>query len=192
MMRLVITGNPGVGKHTTAKFVAKKIHGSRIIDINKFAIDKKAILREDTKYGIDVDVKRLRKLINHELRTTTSDVAIIGHLAPYVLRPSDIRHVIVLRRSPYELVKTLEQRKYSLEKIRENVASEILGVSLYDALKTFGKNKILELDTTGKTPSYIADRIVLSMQQETVRQIGIVDWLSLVYTKGDVHNFFEY
>jgi adenylate kinase family enzyme len=27
MMRLVITGNPGVGKHTTAKFVAKKIHG---------------------------------------------------------------------------------------------------------------------------------------------------------------------
>ena len=191
-MRLVITGNPGVGKHTTAKFVAKKIHGSRIIDINKFAIDKKAILREDTKYGIDVDVKRLRKLINHELRTTTSDVAIIGHLAPYVLRPSDIRHVIVLRRSPYELVKTLEQRKYSLEKIRENVASEILGVSLYDALKTFGKNKILELDTTGKTPSYIADRIVLSMQQETVSQIGIVDWLSLVYTKGDVHNFFEY
>lgn len=191
-MRLVITGNPGVGKHTTAKFVAKKIHGSRIIDINKFAIDKKAILREDTKYGIDVDVKRLRKLINRELRTTTSDVAIIGHLAPYVLRPSDIRHVIVLRRSPYELVKTLEQRKYSLEKIRENVASEILGVSLYDALKTFGKNKILELDTTGKTPSYIADRIVLSMQQETVTQIGIVDWLSLVYTKGDVHNFFEY
>ena len=192
MMRLVITGNPGVGKHTTANFVAKKIHGSRIIDINKFAIDKKAILREDTKYGIDVDVKRLRKLINHELRTTTSDVAIIGHLAPYVLRPSDIRHVIVLRRSPYELVKTLEQRKYSLEKIRENVASEILGVSLYDALKTFGKNKILELDTTGKTPSYIADRIILLMQQETVRQIGIVDWLSLVYTKGDVHNFFEY
>jgi adenylate kinase len=192
MMRLVITGNPGVGKHTTAKFVAKKIRGSRIIDINKFAIDKNAILRKDTKYGIDVDVKKLRKLINYELRTRTSDVVIIGHLAPYVLRPSDVRHVIVLRRSPYELVKTLEQRKYSLEKIRENVASEILGVSLYDALKTFGKNKIVELDTTGKTPKYIADKIILSMQQETGRQIGIVDWLSLVYTKGDVHNFLEY
>ncbi|HYZ51245.1 MAG TPA: hypothetical protein VE593_10185, partial [Nitrososphaeraceae archaeon] len=93
---------------------------------------------------------------------------------------------------PYELVKTLEQRKYSLEKIRENVASEILGVTLYDALKRFGKNKIVELDTTGKTPEYIADKIILSIQQETVRQIGIVDWLSLVYTKGDVHNFLEY
>jgi adenylate kinase len=191
MMRLVITGNPGVGKHTTAKFVAKKIHHSRIIDINKFAIDKNAILRKDTKYGIDVDVKKLRKLINYEL-TRTSDVVIIGHLAPYVLRPSDIRHVIVLRRSPYELVKTLEQRKYSLEKIRENVASEILGVTLYDALKRFGKNKIVELDTTGKTPECIADKIILSIQQETVRQIGIVDWLSLVYTKGDLHNFLEY
>jgi adenylate kinase len=192
MMRLVITGNPGVGKHTTAKFVAKKIQGSIIIDINKFAIDKNAILRKDTKYGIDVDVKKLRKLINYELGTRTSDVVIIGHLAPYVLRPPDVRHVIVLRRSPYELVKTLEQRKYSLEKIRENVASEILGVSLYDALKTFGKNKIVELDTTGKTPKHIADKIILSIQQETVRQIGIVDWLSLVYTKGDVHNFLEY
>ena len=192
MMRFAITGNPGVGKHTTAKFVAKKIQGSRIIDINKFAIDKNDILRKDTKYGIDVDVRRLRKLISHELRTITSDIAIIGHLAPYVLRPSDVRHVIVLRRSPYELVKTLEQRKYSLEKIRENVASEILGISLYDALKTFGKNKILELDTTGKTPNYIADEIILSMQKGTVRQIGIVDWLSLVYTKGDLHNFLEY
>ena len=191
-MRLAITGNPGVGKHTTAKFVAKKIHGSRIIDINKFAIDKKAILREDAKYGIDVDVKRLRKLISHELRTITSDVAIIGHLAPYVLRRSDIRHVIVLRRSPYELVKTLKERKYSLEKIRENVASEILGVSLYDALKTFGKDKIVELDTTAKTPEHIAGEIMLVIQRGGSGKIGIVDWLSLVYKKGDLSNFLEY
>ena len=113
-------------------------------------IDKNAILGRDRKYGIDVDVKKLSKLIDYELRTTTRDFAIIGHLAPYVLKRSRIDFVVVLRRSPYQLMKTFEQRKYSLEKIRENVASEILGVSLYDALKTFGKDKIVELDTTGE------------------------------------------
>ncbi|MGB7639147.1 MAG: adenylate kinase family protein [Nitrososphaeraceae archaeon] len=192
MIRLVITGNPGVGKHTSAEFIAQKIQGIKIIDINKFAIDKNAILGRDRKYGIDVDVKKLSKLIDYELRTTTRDFAIIGHLAPYVLKRSRIDFVVVLRRSPYELMKTLEQRKYSLEKIRENVASEILGVSLYDALKTFGKDKIVELDTTGKTPEYIAGKIMLVIQRGGSGKIGIVDWLSLVYKKGDLHNFLEY
>jgi adenylate kinase len=193
MIRLVITGNPGVGKHTSAEFIAEKIQGIKIIDINKFAIDKNAILGRDRKYGIDVDVKKLSKLIDYELRTTTTrDFAIIGHLAPYVLKRSRIDYVVVLRRSPYELMKTLEQRKYSLEKIRENVASEILGVSLYDALKTFGKDKIVELDTTGKTPEYIADEIMLLLQRGGSGKIGIVDWLSLVYKKGDLHNLLEY
>ncbi|MGB6627703.1 MAG: hypothetical protein WBE61_06200 [Nitrososphaeraceae archaeon] len=131
-------------------------------------------------------------MIDYELRTTTRDFAIIGHLAPYVLKRSRIDFVVVLRRSPYELMKTLEQRKYSLEKIRENVASEILGVSLYDALKTFGKDKIVELDTTGKTPEYIAGKIMLVIQRGGSGKIGIVDWLSLVYKKGDLSNFLEY
>jgi adenylate kinase len=192
MIRLVITGNPGVGKHTSAESLAEKIQGIKIIDINKFAIDKNAILKRDRKYGIDVDVKKLSKLIDYELRTTTRDFAIIGHLAPYVLKRSRIDFVVVLRRSPYELMKTLEQRKYSLEKSRENVASEILGVSLYDALKTFGKDKIVELDTTGKTPEYIAGKIMLVIQRGGRGKIGIVDWLSLVYKKGDLSNFLEY
>ena len=192
MIRLVITGNPGVGKHTSAESLAEKIQGIKIIDINKFAIDKNAILKRGRKYGIDVDVKKLSKLIDYELRTTTRDFAIIGHLAPYVLKRSRIDFVVVLRRSPYELMKTLEQRKYSLEKSRENVASEILGVSLYDALKTFGKDKIVELDTTGKTPEYIAGKIMLVIQLGGSGKIGIVDWLSLVYKKGDLSNFLEY
>jgi adenylate kinase len=192
MIRLVITGNPGVGKHTSAESLAEKIQGIKIIDINKFAIDKNAILKRDRKYGIDVDVKKLSKLIDYELRTTTRDFAIIGHLAPYVLKRSRIDFVVVLRRSPYELMKTLEQRKYSLEKSRENVASEILGVSLYDALKTFGKDKIVELDTTGKTPEYIAGKIMLVIQRGGSGKIGRVDWLSLVYKKGDLSNFLEY
>ncbi len=41
-LRFVITGNPGVGKHTSAKIIAEKID-AEIIDINNVAIDNNAI-----------------------------------------------------------------------------------------------------------------------------------------------------
>ena len=81
-----------------------------------------------------------------------------------LLRPDGIDIVVVLRRSPYEIIRTFEERNYSPEKIRENVASEILGISFYDALKTFGKNKVIEFDATGKTSQQAAEEIVLLLQ----------------------------
>ena len=46
MTRLVISGNPGVGKHSPAKLITKKISGAKILDINKIAIDLNAILKK--------------------------------------------------------------------------------------------------------------------------------------------------
>jgi adenylate kinase len=190
-IKLAITGNPGVGKHTSVKFVSEKLGGVKIIDINKVIIDNDAFILNDDRYGIEVDIKKTLKLITEELKKR-EDLVIIGHLVPYVLKPDRINLVIVMRRSPYELIKTFEDRGYSTEKIRENVASEILGVSFYDALKTFGKNKIAEIDATGKMPQQCAEEIVLLLQKKLKHEIGIVDWLSLVYEKGDVQKFLEY
>lgn len=167
--------------------------GAKVIDINTVAIGNNAILRKDDKYGIDIDVKKTRKLMVDELKKTSGDFVIVGHLAPYVLNPAKIDLVTVLRRSPYELTKTFKQRKYMQDKIRENVASEILGVSLYDALKTFGKRKITEIDTTAKMPQHIADEIILLLQKKKRKQVvGIVDWLSLIHERGDIQKFLEY
>jgi broad-specificity NMP kinase len=55
-IRLVITGNPGVGKHTSAKIIAERIN-AEIIDINEVAIDNNATGKK-TDLGLDVDVKR--------------------------------------------------------------------------------------------------------------------------------------
>jgi adenylate kinase len=192
MTKLVITGNPGVGKHTSAKFIIQRIRSGRILDINKLAISQNAVLnKHNNKYGIEVDIKKLAKLLATQL-SESKNLIIVGHLAPYVLEPTGIDLVIVLRRSPYELIRVFEQRKYSLHKIRENVASEILGVSLYDSLQTFGKEKIAELDTTVKGPRDIANQILLLLHQKRTRKIGIVDWLSLVHKKGDLQKFLEY
>jgi adenylate kinase len=190
-IRLAITGNPGVGKHTSTKFLCEKLGGLKIIDINKIIIDNNAFLLNDDLYGKEVDRKKTLKLIRDELKKG-GDIVIIGHLVPYVLKPDGIDLVVVMRRSPYEIIKTFEDREYSPEKIRENVASEILGISFYDALKTFGKSKVIELDATGKTPQQSAEEIVSLLQNKLKRKIGMVDWLSLVYEKGDVQKFLEY
>ena len=190
-LRFVITGNPGVGKHTTAKIIAEKINAD-IIDINDVAIDNNATGKK-TDLGLDVDVKRLVRLLEKQLKAER-DLVIVGHLAPYVLRPVGISLVAVLRRSPYELEKTLKKRGYSVDKVRENVASEILGTSLYDSLKTFGKRKVAEFDTTGKTPKETADEILSELQKKPKSKsklIGI-DWLNLVSEKGDMRRFFKY
>jgi broad-specificity NMP kinase len=42
MIRIGITGNPGVGKHTIADLLSKKIKNSKIIDINKIIISNQA------------------------------------------------------------------------------------------------------------------------------------------------------
>ena len=190
-MRLAITGNPGVGKHTTTRFLCEKLEGLKIIDINKIIIDNNAFLLNDDEYGQEVDIKKTLKLMRYELKNG-GDLVIIGHLVPYVLKPDGIDLVVVMRRSPYEIIKTFEDREYSPEKIRENIASEILGISFYDALKTFGKNKVIEFDATGKTPQQSAEEIVSLLQNKLNHKIGMVDWLSLVYEKGDVQKFLEY
>ena len=187
--RLVITGNPGVGKHTSARLVAKRT-GAETIDINSIAIEEGAIVKK-TSRGLDVDIRKLRGQLGRLLRSK-DDLVIVGHLAPYVLKAAGIDMVAVLRRSPYELQKTLEDRQYDYDKVRENVSSEILGVSFYDSIKTFGRRKVAEFDTTGRTPEQTAGEIVSTLRGKSPRHTGVVDWLALISEKDDIQKFFDY
>jgi len=186
-IRLVITGNPGVGKHSTA-FELKKILDLVLIDINDLAVQHHAFLQTS---NLEIDSRKIATIIESKLGESQRTV-IVGHLAPYVLKKEWIDLTIVLRRSPYAILSTLESRKYSAEKIRENVATEILGVILYDSVQCFGKEKIAELDTTQTTSTEICEKIISLIEGKTGRKIGVVDWLSLVNERGDVGRFLEY
>jgi adenylate kinase len=186
--RLVITGNPGVGKHTCAKLVAEKLNGFEIFDINKMAIDNDAVLKD----GVNINIKKVKTLIQNTTEANRKGLIFVGHLAPYVLNPAKISKAIVLRRSPYELVSVFRKRNYSIEKARENIASEILGILLYDSVISFGKGKIAEVDVTREAPSQTADRIIAILRNKSRPHVGIVDWLSLVNANGDLQRFLEY
>jgi adenylate kinase len=192
LTRIVITGNPGVGKHTCARFVSKQLGNITIIDINEVIVGNTTLHADnDVCKGIEIDITKARKLLQSEI-DKTKDSVIVGHLAPYVLRSSGIDLVLVLRRSPYELTKIFQQRRYSSHKMKENVSAEILGITLYDSLRTFGKKKIAELDATAKIPQDLAIEVISILRKKSRNQIGIVDWLALVYERGDVQKLLEY
>ena len=184
-VNLVITGNPGVGKHTIADLFVKQNSSYQIFDINKFAIEKG--LGEQTDDGIEVDTKKLKNEIQ---KLNLEKSLIVGHLAPYVLDESNIEFVIILRKNPYELIKIYEKRKYQNPKIKENSGSEVLGVIANDSITSFGKKKSFEVDATDKTPEIILKRIhdIMNNQESG----DIVDWLKLIEEKNEMNKFFDY
>ena len=184
-VNLVITGNPGVGKHTIADLFVKQNSSYQIFDINKFAIENGFV--EKTDDGIEVDT---RKLKNEIQKLNLEKSLIVGHLAPYVLDESNIEFVIILRKNPYELIKIYEKRKYQNPKIKENSGSEVLGVIANDSITSFGKKKSFEVDATDKTPEIILKRIQDIMNNQ--ESGDIVDWLKLIEEKNEMNKFFDY
>jgi len=181
----VITGNPGVGKHTVAKQIAKKLKLD-LIDINKIAIENGIFVRG--KETLDVDTKALQKILDKKI---TNHSLIVGHLAPYVIPRNKVKMAIVLRKSPYKLISVYKKRKYSKQKTLENLGSEILGITFYDALKKFGPSKTHQIDTSFSPVSKVV-KIIEMLFEKGKFQEDQVDWLGMISKKGELKRFFPY
>jgi adenylate kinase len=182
-MSVVITGNPGVGKHTISKEIRNHLELS-ILDINIIAKDSGLLeLNESTN---DVDVKKLKKVIDEKISDSS---LIVGHLAPYVVSPEKVEKVVVLRKNPYDLFGVYKKRGYTEEKSKENAGSEALGIIAYDAIANFG-DKVLQVDVTGKNIKEVSE-IVLNVVRNNYASEEI-DWLEMITKKNDLKKFFAY
>lgn len=180
-MSIVITGNPGVGKHTITQEIAKRMKLS-IIDINEIAKDSGLFEKNgDTN---DIDVEKLKDILKQKISEKN---IIVGHLAPYVLRENQIKVMIVLRRSPYDLISVYKNRKYSDNKIRENVGSEILGIITHDAIHRF-KDKVFQVNVSEKTILETTESVMDIISKKIGNEE--VDWLELVGKNNDLGKFF--
>ena len=184
-MNLVITGNPGVGKHTIAELFLKHDTSYQILDINRFAIENG--FGEKINGDIEVDTTKLKNEIQ---KLNLNKLLIVGHLAPYVLDKSNIDLVIILRKNPYNLIEIYKERNYQNSKIKQNTGSEILGVIANDSILSFGKEKSYEINTTNKTPKIILEDILNIINNK--KGGDIVDWLRLVEEKKEIDKFFDY
>ena len=185
MLSKVITGNPGVGKHTVAKHIAKNLK-LELIDINKIAVENGIFVRE--KETLYVDTKALQKILDKKI---TNHSLVVGHLAPYVIPRKKAQIVIVLRKNPYKLNSVYKKRKYSKQKTIENLGSEILGITFYDALKKFGPAKTHQIDTSLSSVSKVVKKIEMLFEKGKFQE-DQVDWLGLISKKQDLKRFFPY
>jgi len=180
-MSIVITGNPGAGKHTITKGLAKILE-LPVIDINNVA--KGAGLFEKNKDTNDVDTAKLERIIEEGISEKN---LIVGHLAPYVLAKNKVKTVIILRRNPYDLISVYKERKYSDEKSRKNAASEVLGIIAHDAISKF-QEKAFQVNVSGKNIQEIIKKVmsIISINEGNEE----VDWLDLVTKNNDLKKFF--
>lgn len=173
-----------MGKHSIVNEI-KKVLNFPIIDVNQIAKEEKLLEKSQDVY--EIDTQKLKKIIEKKISKPS---LIVGHLAPYIISPKMIKKAIVLRKSPYELLSVYSERNYDERKIKENLGSEILGIITNDSLSTFGKEKIIQIDTTGSHPLSNSKRVVQAIRGDY--ESDSVDWLALVTQNNDLKKFFAY
>ncbi len=141
-----ICGTPGTGKKTIAPRVAELLGLPGAVSINSLAPEGAS----------DVDPKQLRRAL---LRSKPPRIVLVGHLLPDVLRRPEAAFVAVLRCDPAVLRNRLSERGYPPKKVTENVEAELIGVLLYECVKTYGGDLVREYDTTAAPPDATARAI---------------------------------
>jgi len=178
---LVLTGNPGVGKHTVSQELAKLLD-YEIVDINQEAIKAGMPKQNDS---INVDIEKMQQLLNGKI---TNKSLIVGHLAPFVVSNTQVSKTIVLRKNPYELIQVYEKRNYPEKKKNDNLGSEILGIVAYDSIRSFGKDNTFQVNTTSITVQEIVKKIDDIIHGNS--KGDTIDWLTEISEKNDLEKFF--
>ena len=182
-MSIVITGNPGVGKHTITKKISEKLNFP-IVDINIVAKDLG--LFEKNGNTNDVDTKKLAKILGER---KLKDTVIVGHLAPYVLEKNQVKIIIILRRNPYDLELVYKDRNYLGIKIKENTGSEVLGIIMHDTIEKF-EEKAFQIDVSKKNIQQVVEKVLEIISKKEGNEE--VDWLNLVTKNNDLEKFFTH
>lgn len=145
----IITGTPGTGKSTLAKFLARRLGWERL-DVAKH-YPTIAIRYNQKKHCYDVDVKKFTKLVVEKLNQAKRGLIVDTHIAHYL--PSKLVDLcFVLTCSDLkELQRRLEKRNYSQNKIQENVQAEIFQVCGEEAKER--RHKVVVFDTAPGIPS---------------------------------------
>ncbi|MDG6898505.1 MAG: AAA family ATPase [Nitrososphaerota archaeon] len=165
---IAVTGTPGTGKKSVAPLLAEEL-GLTHLALNDL-VPGRGHRRSET---LEVDTKRLRRTL---LARAQGRTVVSGHLVPDVLLRRDVERVIVLRCRPDVLKDRLSGRGYPRRKVFENVEAELIGVIRWNAVARFGKDKVIDLDTTGLT----ARRAALKAEAMISRRPGTpaaTDWL---------------
>jgi adenylate kinase len=174
---LAIAGTPGVGKTSVARIIAEKVGGLQV-DLSELVVSEGLYEYFDDQTGSYViDEARVSRRVR-EICSGGKPVVVATHY-PEVLDEVIVDKVAVLRLNPVVLWDRLRSRGWSDRKVAENVMAEVLSVVLSNAISKFGVERVVEVDTTGRSIIEVADE-VLERVSKGYTQEKFIDWLSIV------------
>ena len=166
-MKVALTGTPGTGKSSISEILSKKYKVIHLGDFTEARVDY-----DDARNSYIVDTDLLRNKVN-----SIRDEGIIiveGHYAHDMM----VDTVIVLRCHPNVLKNRLEMREYSINKIRENMEAEAMGIIVDEALGKYPENKVYEVDTSNINPeegAAIVEKIIRGTGEEYLKRINYME-----------------
>lgn len=174
---IVISGVPGSGKTSTALLLSTVLGA---LYVNLSALSAVSCLLESYDRSRDTYIIREEPLVNlldNIISNSKTPVIIDSHYGELV--PSHhVAIVIVLRIHPEELLRRLlkSRRWWTLKKIAENVAAELMGSCTNNAITSCGPRKVCEVDVTGLTAIEVT-RKVMNIIKGVAPCVTNIDWL---------------
>lgn len=189
---ILVTGTPCVGKTTVARLLSLRLNAA-YVNLTDLAIKENLILSRDSKRNsLIVNEEGMKsKLVEIIKRCGEKSIIIDGHYAPSIVPDRLVTHVFVLRRDPVELRRFMEEAGFSQRKLWENLASEILDVCLVEAINAQGRDKVCEVDVSGKTAEEIVSEIQQILEGSKKCRVGVVDWLGKLESEGLLEEFLK-
>jgi adenylate kinase len=162
---LALTGTPGTGKST----VARHLRGVRWIEVADLARHWGLARPREGTWEVDLDRLVERARGPHALSHVDVVVGHLAHLLP-------LRDVVVLRCHPRELGRRLgSRRRGAAGHRRDNVVVEATDLVLLEAIGP--GRRVLEIDTTRRTPDSVAREVERSVRRGVRPRYGAVRWL---------------
>jgi adenylate kinase len=188
---VLITGTPGTGKTTISRLLATEL-GACCVN-PKIFLRRKGIdyLYDEKRKTRIVSLKRLRNALRERAARVDHGLIIDSHIVLERGPLPRIVRVIVLRCDPIVLEQRLRHERWSKSKVSENLKAEILDICLWDAVKNYGWNKILEIDTTGKAPRQVVRLIVNDLHKRGIQRNPKTHWLSDLKSKEILASYLE-
>lgn len=156
---IIITGTPATGKSTLALVLAKKLQFERL-DLHHYYTTISSSYNKK-KQAYDIDKNKFISLVKKKLSRTKTGLIVDSHIS-HLLPTKLVDICIVLSCSNLKVLqKRLQKRKYSLQKIRENLNAEIFQICLTEAQEQV--HKIIKFDTAHNSTSEIIKTITKSL-----------------------------
>ena len=149
MKTITVTGTPGTGKTALSKELAKKLD-FYYLDVNRLISNYKLSDGYDKKRRTKiVDINKLNKKIINQLKSLKNineygGIIIDSHLSHYLPRKY-VDLCIVTKCDIKELNKRLKKKKFSKDKIKENLQAEIFDICYNEAKER--KHRTLVINT---------------------------------------------